>query len=192
MRLPCLRSGRSKRIVCQVFERICEVNAALTLELPTEQDGLPIYPGVYTLTASNGQVVERTWTEHEVVPKGPLKRSIRDEDIPDITRRAILVGRRQSSFRQLLMTRDSGRCVISGDTEDLEAAHIVACAYMQQYENRILRVKPQSLVALLSEDPHYVNTAKNGAMMTKGHAASFDEGELAFSLMKTTNSKSSQ
>ena len=82
---------------------------------------------------------------------------------------------RLGSFKERLVARDRGACVITGKTQHTQAAHIVALAYWAVAKRNRL---PSSVTEVINNLQHNIDSVRNGLLLSPDLHKAFDAGEV--------------
>ena len=164
------------KIVCNfsspVFNSYCLVEYVSGKAVNLAEVELFLLPGVYGLVPREGAVVlQRHGSGLPIVPRGSTS-----EDHSETFEGARKRKRVSSTFRESLLQRDN-HCVVSRETECLEASHIVARAYWDEYHRTTL---PEHIVTKVSGLEGRIDNVRNGILLSRDLSSAFDRGKISF------------
>ncbi|KAJ3076253.1 hypothetical protein HDU98_004866 [Podochytrium sp. JEL0797] len=105
-------------------------------------------------------------------------REISEVGDPELVERAVEANNRTVIFEKSVIARDN-HCVVTKDYSAVQAAHILAHAWLGDYANRKGSL-PQDIRTIISDLDNGINNVRNGVLLRNDLAVDFDKGHFSF------------
>ena len=139
-----------------------------------------LLPGDYTIIPKESSSPQLCVTAivYQIIPrrKSAQLQSPSPSPSPGQSPRQERKKQRNHSFRESIIGRDSGACVMSGRTKDTIAAHIIAFAYSNNANQSFL---PDHIKEVIRSWKDGIDDVRNGLLLSPDFSAAFDKGRIA-------------